>query len=285
MNEHRRENMAQVKEELIEVNQSYGDNDNEKDTENEGIVPNSNDNSILVVDKKLSKQHSKISYEQQQHGVSGATVPPVLSLLPTGNMTIISDNIDDGGDDDDDDDENDEFYDASSDFNDLPFSSTAANTLIDNANISSAVASQNDSRDKVILNGSLLAAVSECIEPSADPIANSVDLLSSNGSHHEARQIRQVNTARVPPMIAQNVISQRSPLLDKSKSLCGSAKSHLPSTQPDLKDIKSIVERQEAELRQELSRLKSNVQGRIAKKALSSLVSDLNHLLLEIILL
>ncbi|VBB33883.1 unnamed protein product [Acanthocheilonema viteae] len=143
MNEHRRENMAQVKEELIEVNQSYGDNDNEKDTENEGIVPNSNDNSILVVDKKLSKQHSKISYEQQQHGVSGATVPPVLSLLPTGNMTIISDNIDDGGDDDDDDDENDEFYDASSDFNDLPFSSTAANTLIDNANISSAVASQN----------------------------------------------------------------------------------------------------------------------------------------------
>ncbi|VDN86377.1 unnamed protein product, partial [Brugia pahangi] len=43
-----------------------------------------------------------------------------------------------------------------------------------------------------------------------------------------------------------------------------------PSTQPDLKDIKSIVERQEAELREELSRLKSSVQGDIASKTFSS---------------
>uniref|UniRef100_A0A0R3S4L6 Kinesin motor domain-containing protein n=1 Tax=Elaeophora elaphi TaxID=1147741 RepID=A0A0R3S4L6_9BILA len=126
-----------------------------------------------------------------------------------------------------------------------------------------------DSRDKVILNGSSLAAVSECIEPSADFVADGINSLNSNDLRYEARQIRQVNTARVPPMIAQN-ISQRLSPLDKSKASHGSTKSHSPSTQPDLKDITSIVERQEAELRQELSRLKSNVQGEIANKTLLS---------------
>ncbi|CAG9535305.1 unnamed protein product [Cercopithifilaria johnstoni] len=258
--------MTQVQEEQIEMNQSYDDSD----LKNEEIVPNWNDNSIPVVDKGLSEQHSEISYEQQQHGILGTTVSSVLSSLPTGNMTIISDNVDD---------ESDEFYDASSDFNDVPLASTTGSTLFDTANIiSSTIASQNDSRDKVILNGSLLEAVSECIEPSADSIAKSVSLPGSNGSRYEARQIRQINTARVRPMIPQNVlynifffqISQRSSLLDKSKSPYGLAKSHSPSTQPDLKDIKSIVERQEAELRQELNRLKSSVQGEIASKTLPS---------------
>ncbi|VDM15841.1 unnamed protein product, partial [Wuchereria bancrofti] len=99
---------------------------------------------------------------------------------------------------------------------------------------------------------------------------SSTSLLSSDSSLHESRQVRQVNTARVPPMIAQNHVSQRSSVLDKSKSSYRSAKSHSPSTQPDLKDIKSIVERQEAELREELSRLKSSVQGDIASKTFSS---------------
>ncbi|EJD74041.1 hypothetical protein LOAG_18589 [Loa loa] len=131
-------------------------------------------------------------------------------------------------------------------------------------------AARKNTRDKAILNGTSLAAVRECIESSADSSANSAGLLSSNGSGYEARQFRQVNTARVPPMIAQNVISQRSSSLDKSKSPYGSTKSHSPSTQPDLKDIKSIVERQEAELREELSRRKSSVMSEISSKTLSS---------------
>ncbi|EJW84549.1 hypothetical protein WUBG_04529 [Wuchereria bancrofti] len=130
---------------------------------------------------------------------------------------------------------------------------------------------QHNSRGKVISNGTSLAAINECIKSSANSSTNSsTSLLSSDSSLHESRQVRQVNTARVPPMIAQNHVSQRSSVLDKSKSSYRSAKSHSPSTQPDLKDIKSIVERQEAELREELSRLKSSVQGDIASKTFSS---------------
>ncbi|VDM92149.1 unnamed protein product [Onchocerca ochengi] len=197
-----------------------------------------------------------MEYQEQQQGISGITVSSVLSSLPIENMTVTSN---------DDNDDNDEFYDASSDFNNVPLSFATTTTVIDTANIGS---SQNDSRDKAISHESSLAAVNEYIEPFADSSANSVGLLSSSGSYHEARQVRQANTARVSPIIAQNVISQRSSLLNKSKSPFGSTKSHSP--QPDLKDIKSIVERQEAELREELSRLKSNVQGDITNKMLSS---------------
>ncbi|VDK73565.1 unnamed protein product [Litomosoides sigmodontis] len=267
LSEHRREYMDRVQEEPIEMNQFCGDYDDEKIFKSERIASNCDHNPTSVVHKKLSGQYSDVCCEQQQHGISETTSSSVCSVLSTENVAVMSGNVD-GGDSDDD--ENDEFYDASSDFNDAPLSSPAASTLVDTDTdniISSAVALQNDSREKIILNGSSLAAVSECVEPSVEYIANNINLLSSNGSRYETRQIRQVNTARVPPMIAQNV---RSSFLDKSKSPHGLAKSQSPSTQPDLKDIKSIVERQEAELRQELSRLKSSVQGEITSKTLPS---------------
>lgn len=145
MNEHRREYMTRVQEEPIEMNQFCGDNDDQKNFKSEGIAPNCDQNPTSVVDKKLNKQYSEVSCEQQQYGVSETTAPLVLSVLSTENVTVRSDNVDGGGNnEDDDDDENDEFYDASSDFNDISLSSTAASTLIDTDNIiSSAIALQN----------------------------------------------------------------------------------------------------------------------------------------------
>ncbi|VIO92884.1 Uncharacterized protein BM_BM10241 [Brugia malayi] len=285
---YKREHLAQVKEEMMEMNQIYGDKD-DKDVL-KGNTPKWYDNN------SMNKKYQQICYEgkQQQHDVTTTitstttiatatatttnaansstivTSSTVSPLLSTENMALIT------NDNDNDDDDSDEFYDASSDFNnDMLFSSTTTattTTITDSANIiSSTIASQNDSRGKVISNGTSLAAINECIKSSADSSANSsISLLNSDPSIHESRQVRQVNTARVPPMIAQNHASQRSSVLDKSKSLYRSTKSHSPSTQPDLKDIKSIVERQEAELREELSRLKSSVQGDIASKTFSS---------------
>lgn len=126
---HRREHLIQVQEELMEMNDG-----NEEDLKEEGIIPKWNDNSVPVLDKNLNKQHSEVSYEQQQHGGLEIAVSSVLSLPPVGNMTVISD----------DDDENDEFYDASSDFNDVPLSSATITTVINTANIiPSTIASQN----------------------------------------------------------------------------------------------------------------------------------------------
>ncbi|MCP9261371.1 hypothetical protein DINM_004742 [Dirofilaria immitis] len=273
---HRREHLAQVQEELVEMNQSYGDGGDKEDLKEKGIISKWSDNRVSVMDKKLNKQRlaescGNMESQKQQHEISGVLVSSLLSLPSFGNMTMTSDGDDDNDYVDDDNDENDEFYDASSDFNDVPLSSAITTTVIDTANV---VSSQNDSRDKVILNGGAsLAAVNECIEPSVDSGTNSMGSLTSNGSHHETRQVRQTNTARISPIIAQNVvpISRRSSLQDKSKSPYGSTKSHSPSVQLDLKDIKSIVERQEAELREELSRLKSTVQDETVGKTLSSI--------------
>ncbi|VDN95803.1 unnamed protein product [Brugia pahangi] len=103
-------------------------------------------------------------------------------------------------------------------------STTTANTtaITDSANIiSSTIASQNDSRGKVISNGTSLAAINECIKSSADSSANSsISLLNSDRSIHESRQVRQVNTARVPPMIAQNSSANSSiSLLNSDRSI------------------------------------------------------------------
>uniref|UniRef100_A0A915PSL8 Uncharacterized protein n=1 Tax=Setaria digitata TaxID=48799 RepID=A0A915PSL8_9BILA len=242
------------------MNQSCNDNGDEKDLNEEQIISKWNNTCLAVENKNFDGQQLKVLYEQQPHAVSKINIS---SLQPIGSMAVIPNHDNDNADDNDD--ENDEFYDASSDFNDISPSPITPSIINTASIISSTTASQADSRDKGIWNGtSLLAAVSESVESSANSVAHDS---SSNSLCHEIRQARQANTARVPPMITQNVTAQRSPLFDKSRLPYKSTKSHLLSAQPDLKDIKSIVERQEAELREELSKMKSSVQGEIVNKA------------------
>lgn len=118
--------MAQVKEEVPEVKQSNDETDYKENLEEDrAMIPQDIEKVAPVTDEELSKRFSKI---QQQRRISGTTT----SSTPIRNMAVISDY------DDNDDDGSDEFYDASSDFNEVVLSSGDGVRVTDSASVKSS---------------------------------------------------------------------------------------------------------------------------------------------------